>query len=94
MLSLSPCLAPLPEWRSASRAFFASRLRMRVAEERVKALARDALGPKADEDRIQSIVAELAGALEEIAAAEDERVAPEDHGEVKEKMERLAEERG
>ena len=77
-----------------SRAFFASRLRMRVAEERVKALARHALGPKADEDRIQSIVAELAGALEEIAAAEDERVAPEDHGEVKQKMERLAEERG
>ena len=64
-----------------SREFFASRLRMRVAVERVKKLVAEA-APKTSEDEMASILSQLNGVLEEIAAAEDEPVAPERKPEV------------
>ena len=64
-----------------SREFFASRLRMRVAVERVKKLVAEA-APETSDDEMASILSQLNGVLEEIAAAEDEPVAPERKPEV------------
>ena len=60
---------------------FASRLRMRVAEERVKALIR-AQCPVISDEQMASHLSELRETLEEIAAAEDEAVVPEEKEEV------------
>ena len=68
-------------WDQA-RGFFASRLRMRVAEERVKTLVMQAV-PDTTEEQMTSHILRLAPVLEEIAAAEDEPVVPEQHDEVK-----------
>jgi len=64
-----------------SREFFASRLRMRVAEERVKELIR-AQCPVITDEQMASHLSELRETLEEIAAAEDEAVVPEEKEEV------------
>jgi acetyl-CoA carboxylase/biotin carboxylase 1 len=71
-----------------SREFFASRLRMRVAEERVKTLIR-ALCPEATDEQMASHLSELRETLEEIAATEDEAVVPEEKDEVMRLMKSL-----
>jgi acetyl-CoA carboxylase/biotin carboxylase 1 len=67
----------------ASREFFAGRLRARVAEERVKTLVRDAAAPNAvTAEDLRDVLARMAPALEQIAADEDDAVAPETHPEI------------
>ena len=69
-------------WDS-SREFFAGRLRFRVAEERVKSLLRDAAKPNAvTKEELRDVLAQMAPALEQIAADEDHAVAPETHPEI------------
>jgi acetyl-CoA carboxylase/biotin carboxylase 1 len=69
-------------WDS-SREFFAGRLRFRVAEERVKSLLRDAAAPHAvTKEELRDVLAQMAPALEQIAADEDHAVAPETHPEI------------
>ena len=68
-------------WDQA-RGFFASRLRMRVAEERVKSMVRVA-APATTEEEMASHLSRVSSALEDISAAEDEPVVPEEHDEVK-----------
>ena len=58
-----------------------TRLRMRVAEERVKELIR-AQCPVITDEQMASHLSELRETLEEIAAAEDEAVVPEEKEEV------------
>ncbi len=67
---------------SQARTFFASRLRMRVAEERVKALVRGKV-PDVSAQQMATHLSTVAATLEEIAAAEDDGVAPEEREEVR-----------
>ena len=69
-------------WDS-SREFFASRLRARVAEERVKTLIRAAAAPNAvTAKELRDVLAQMAPALERIVADEDEAVVPETNPEI------------
>ena len=57
--------------------------RARVAEERVKTLVRDAAAPNAvTAEDLRDVLARMAPALEQIAADEDDAVAPETHPEI------------
>ena len=67
---------------SQARTFFASRLRMRVAEERVKALVRGKV-PDVSAQQMATHLSTVAATLEEIAAAEDDGVAPDEREEVR-----------
>lgn len=69
-------------WDS-SREFFAGRLRLRVAEERVKSLIRRAAAPwKVFPDEIANAMAQLTPLLEQIGKDEDEAVVPENVPEI------------
>ena len=58
-------------------------VRARVAEERVKTLVRDAAAPNAvTAEDLRDVLARMAPALEQIAADEDDAVAPETHPEI------------
>jgi acetyl-CoA carboxylase/biotin carboxylase 1 len=69
-------------WDS-SREFFAGRLRVRVAEERVKALIRTAAAPhEVLPEEISGVMAQMRYALEHIAADEENAVVPENVPEI------------
>ena len=69
-------------WDS-SREFFAWRLRLRVAEERVKSLIRRAAAPwKVFPDEIANAMTQLTPLLEQIGKDEDEAVVPENVPEI------------
>ena len=80
-------------WDS-SREFFASRLRARVAEERVKTLIRAAAAPNAvTAEELRDVLAQMAPALERIVADEDEAVVPETNPEIAAALAAIGEEK-